>query len=303
MPALAHLNATFGKAGAIEFQSSPLGGIVARLISGGDRATVAVQGAQVLSWHPKGHDEALWLSPMAELGTGSPVRGGIPVCWPWFAVHPQDQSKPLHGFVRTRDWDAIESSVSQSTVRVVFRTQTRPDDAVLWPHSAEVTLAVELGSVLRLTLTTRNIGAAALPLTQALHSYFRVGDIERVHVEGLGGLEYIDKVDNNSRKTQAGTNLRIDREVDRIYLGDTATVALVDAALGRRIDVVSSGSCSAVVWNPWVERSLRVADIGAGGYRTMLCIETANAGDDMIKLEPGGVHTLRARLSVSALEA
>ena len=91
--------------------------------------------------------------------------------------------------------------------------------------------------------------------------------------------------------------------MDRIYLGDTAAVALVDAALGRRIDVASSGSRSAVVWNPWVERSMRVADIGAGGYRTMLCIETANAGDDIIKLEPGGVHTLRARLSVSALEA
>ena len=257
----------------------------------------------MLSWQPKGHDEALWLSPMARLGTGTPVRGGIPVCWPWFAVHPQDPSKPLHGFVRTRDWDVIESGVSQSEVRLGFRTQTRPDDAVLWPHSAEVTLQIELGSTLDLTLSTHNTGATVLPLTRALHSYFRIGDIERVHVEGLGGRDYIDKVDNNSRKTQAGTNLHIDREVDRIYLGDTATVGLVDVALGRRIDVVSSGSRSAVVWNPWVERSMRVADIGAGGYRTMLCIETANAGDDIIKLEPGGVHTLRARLSVSALEA
>jgi D-hexose-6-phosphate mutarotase len=301
MQELAQLNATFGKAGAIEFQSSPLGGIVAHLISGESKASVALQGAQVLSWQPAGHDEVLWLSPMAKLGTGTPVRGGIPVCWPWFAVHPQDQSKPLHGFVRTRDWNVTEIGVCASAVRLILGTQTRRDDAALWPHSAEVTLQVELGSVLRLTLSTRNIGAATLPLTQALHSYFRIGDIERVHIEGLGGRDYIDKVDGNSRKRQAGAKLLIDREVDRIYQGDTAAVGLIDAALGRRIDVVSSGSRSTVVWNPWLERSARMAEVG-DGYRTMLCIETANAGDDLIKLEPGGAHTLRARLSVGTLE-
>jgi D-hexose-6-phosphate mutarotase len=301
MQELAQLNATFGRAGTIEFQSSPLGGIVAHLTSGGGhRASVALQGAQVLSWRPAGHDEMLWLSPMAKLGTGTPVRGGIPVCWPWFAAHPQDQSKPLHGFVRTRDWEVIESGVSQSAARLVLGTQSRPDDAVLWPHSAEVMLEIELGPTLTLTLSTRNTGTSAPPLTQALHSYFRVGDIERVHVEGLAGRDYIDKVHGNRRKMQADERLHIDREIDRIYLGDTAKVALIDTALRRRIDVASSGSRSAVVWNPWIERSARMAEVG-DGYRTMLCIETANAGDDLIKTKPGSVHTLRAHLSVGML--
>ena len=256
MQELAQLNAAFGqtssKAGAITFASSPLGGILAHLISGGHKASVALQGAQVLSWQPAGHGEMLWLSPMAKLGTGTAVRGGIPVCWPWFAVHPQDPKKPLHGFVRTRTWEVAASAVDEGAARLVLETETRPDDAALWPHSAKVKLEIEMGSVLRLSLSTRNTGASALPLTQALHSYLRVGDIADVHVEGLDGRAYIDKVDANSRKTEASAELRIDREVDRIYLGDTARVTLIDAALGRRIEVASGGSRSAVVWNPWI---------------------------------------------------
>jgi glucose-6-phosphate 1-epimerase len=301
MQDLAQLDAIFGHAGAITFRPSPLGGILAHLTANGHKASVALQGAQVLSWQPASHDEVLWLSPMAKLGTGTPVRGGIPICWPWFAIHPQDPAKPLHGFVRTRIWDVVESAVAGHAARLVLKTQTRPDDAGLWPHSAEVGLEVELGPSLELKLSTRNTGTAALPLTQALHSYFRVGDIARVHVEGLDGRTYIDKVDGNNRKTQAEARLRIDREVDRIYLGDTAKVALVDAGLGRRIEVTSGGSRSTVVWNPWTERSARMPDVGADGYRTMLCIETANAGDDLKTLEPGSVHTLRARFSVGRL--
>lgn len=304
MQELAQLNETFAEAGAtatIAFRPSPLGGIVAHLTWGKDRASIALQGAQVLSWRPAEHDEVLWLSPMAKIGTGTPVRGGIPVCWPWFAVHPQDPAKPLHGFVRTRTWDVIESGIRKDGARLVLQTQTRADDAALWPHAAEVTLEIEVGSALRLGLSTRNTGTNLLPLTQALHSYFRVGDITRVHVEGLAGRTYIDKVDGNSRKTQAEAGLRLDREVDRIYLGDTARIALADAALGRRIDVASGCSRSAVVWNPWMDRSARMADVGADGYRTMLCIETANAGDDLIWLKPGSVHTLRARFGVATL--
>lgn len=304
MQALAQLNAAFGqtssKAGAITFQSSPLGGILAHLISGGHQASVALQGAQVLSWQPAGHGEMLWLSPMAKLGTGTAVRGGIPVCWPWFAAHPQDLAKPLHGFVRTRTWEVVASAVAEGAARLVLETETGPHDAALWPHSAEVKLEIEMGSALRLSLSTRNTGVSALPLTQALHSYLRVGDIADVHVEGLDGRTYIDKVDANSRKTQSSAELRIDREVDRIYLGDTGRITLADAALGRRIEIASGGSRSAVVWNPWMERSARIADMGAGGYRTLLCIETANAGDDTIRLEPGSVHTLGASLSVAA---
>lgn len=298
MQDLAQLNETFSKTGAITFGLTPLGGIVAHLTSGGHHASVALQGAQVLSWQPAGHTEVLWLSPKAKLGTGTAVRGGIPVCWPWFAIHPQDPAKPLHGFVRTRVWDVVASSISHGMVRLGLRTQTRADDTALWPHAAEVALTVELGSSLSLALSTRNTGAAALPLTEALHSYFRVGDIARVHVEGLDGRTYIDKVAANDRKTQAEAQLRIYGEVDRIYLGDTAKVALVDAGLRRRIEVASGGSRSTVVWNPWTERSAHMPDVGADGYRTMLCVETANAGDDLITLKPGSVHTLRARFEV-----
>ena len=249
MQAIAELNRTFGRPSAVTFAAHPLGGIAAHLNSDAGRATVALYGAQVLSWEPAGHSDMLWISPRAKPNADTALRGGIPVCWPWFAVHPQDPAKPMHGFVRTRTWDVVASEAGDAAVTLALATRTVPQDAALWPHSAEVALEIEMGRELTLTLTTRNTGAAGLPLTQALHSYFRVADIERVHVEGLHGRTYIDKVDGNRRKTQDSARLDIDREVDRIYHGDIARIALVDAGLGRRIEVASN-SRSAVVWNP-----------------------------------------------------
>jgi len=300
MQEIAALNRTFGRPAAVTFAAHPLGGIAAHLSSHAGRATVALYGGQVLSWEPARHSETLWISPRAKPTADTALRGGIPVCWPWFAVHPDDPSKPMHGFVRTRTWDVVASEADDNAVKLQLATRTGPEDAALWPHSAEVALDIDMGRELTLTLTTRNTGAATLPLTQALHSYFRVADIERVHVEGLHGRTYIDKVDGNSRKIQDSVRLDIDREVDRIYQGDIARIALVDAGLGRRIEVASN-SGSAVVWNPWTDRSARMADIGPGGYRTMLCIETANAGDDIVTLAPGSAYTLRASFNVGKL--
>lgn len=300
MQEIAELERNFGQAGAITFAPHPLGGIAAHLASHEGRATVALHGGQVLSWEPAGQSEVLWISPRARPSADTALRGGIPVCWPWFAVHPDDANKPMHGFVRTRTWDVVGSEARSGALKLMLATCTLPDDEALLPHSAEVSLEVAMGRSMSLALTTRNTGNAALPLTQALHTYFRVADIARVHVEGLEGRMYIDKVDGNSRKIQHAARLDIDREVDRIYLGDIGRIALIDAGLGRRIQV-ESDTRSAVVWNPWEDRSARMADIGPGGYRTMLCIETANAGDDAVTLPPGSAHTLRAEFSVSSL--
>ena len=296
---LTELNRRFGQPGAIAFAMSPLGGVVARLSRGADTATVALQGAQVLGWRHRG-TEMLWLSPIARLGTGKAVRGGIPVCWPWFGPHPSDPTKPAHGFVRTRDWTAVSTHADQTGVAITMQTATRPEDHVLFPHAADASLTVTLCHGLSLSLTTRNTGVTALPLTQALHTYFRVGEIANVRVDGLSGCHYIDKLDDVEPGKRQSGSITFDCELDRIYLGRTEAITLMyDQSTQRQLTVESEGSASAIVWNPWVEKTARLGDMGGpNAYRHMVCIETANAGDDTRTLAPGESHTLSARYRI-----
>ena len=293
---LADLNSRFARPGAIAFEMSPLGGVVARLSRGTDSATIALQGAQVLGWRHSG-TEMLWLSPVARLGTGKAVRGGIPVCWPWFGSHPSDAAKPAHGFVRTREWVVSSSIAGNETVSITFATATHPEDQALFPHTAEVRLAVTLGDELALKLETRNTGPTAFPLTQALHTYFRVGDIANVTIEGLIGRRFADKLGDDSVRHLEVAPISFEREVDRIYLGRTEAITLLGAQAGnRQLTIESEGSASAVVWNPWIDKTARLGDMGGpNAYRHMVCIETANAGDDVRTLAPGAEHTLSAR--------
>lgn len=297
-PDLDALQATHAKPGAIAFEMSPLGGIIAKLTAAGNSATVALQGAQVLSWIAGGV-ERLWLSPAARLGTGKAVRGGIPVCWPWFAAHPHDGTKPFHGFVRARNWEVVGTGADDNAAWITLSYETSVADLSLWPQEAEVQLTVRLDAGLSLSLLTANLGDVAFILTQALHTYLAVSDIANVRVDGLDEVKYLDKLSNDGRKTQTG-DITIDREVDRIYVGETSSITLVDqAAYERRLAIRSTGSHSAVVWNPWIEKTRRLGDMGADdAYRRMLCIETANAGDDVARLLPGDNHVLGVRYLV-----
>jgi glucose-6-phosphate 1-epimerase len=297
VPKLEWLNTHFRRQGAVAFARSPMGGIVAELTSPAGSATVALEGAQVLDWRQGAERGLLWLSPAARLGTGRPVRGGIPVCWPWFGPHPSDPAAPAHGFVRTRQWEVVRTEAEPDATRLLLATLVEAGDRPDWPHAAGLRLEIELGAGLALTLETQNLGKSAIELTEALHTYFRIGDIAAVRIDGLEGCAYIDKLDGGKLKSQSGP-VTIDREVDRIYVGATDRLALVDPGLGRRISIDSVGSRSAVVWNPWLEKSARLGDMGPEGYRRMVCIETANAGDDRVILASGDTHRLEARLSV-----
>jgi glucose-6-phosphate 1-epimerase len=277
--------------GRVDIEQSPLGGPVVRLTSGRFQALVALHGAQVLNWTCDGQG-LLWLSPTARIRDGKGVRGGIPVCWPWFADHPTDPAKPAHGFVRHRAWSLTATHATADGVSISLATATTEADRTLWPHQAEVRVTVTLGETLAVALETRNTGASPFPLTQALHTYFRVGDIGDVSVSGLEGRTYLDKLDGFARKTQSGA-IAVAEEVDRIYLGDTSSVTLHDGGLGRRVLIEGTGSSSAVVWNPWTAKTARLGDMGSPeAFRQMICIETANAGDDIITLAPAQTHTL-----------
>jgi glucose-6-phosphate 1-epimerase len=289
------LNRRFGRPPAVTFANSPLGGPVVTLAIDGGHVMASLIGGQVLSWVAHGR-ERLWLSPSARLDTGKPVRGGVPVCWPWFGPHPVDAQKPAHGFVRTRIWEVAEVAGDAASPSVTLSYPTDDADLLIWPHECEARLTVTLceSAALELSLATENCGLVPMHVTAALHTYFRVTDIARARVEGLENRIFIDKLSAGARKVEPGA-VRFVGEVDRIYLGDTDRIRLVDEAAGAAIEITSAGSRSAVVWNPWSAKAARLGDMGApGAYREMVCIETANAGDDIVTVLPGERHTLRA---------
>lgn len=302
MASVDDLDAQHGIAGAVRFVEHERGGPVVELTSPHGRAEVALLGGLVMSWRPHGQEDVLWLSIPGSLdGTARPPRGGIPVCWPWFADHPTDPSLPAHGFARKAMWEVARTEAANDDVRLVLRTEVGATGKSPWPHRALLELEVKLGVRLDVSLTTTNVGAAPFSLTQALHTYFRVRDVTRVNIQGLDGISYLDKLNNFAARRQAGP-IGIDREVDRIYLGTIGAIDLMDPVLGRTVRVTREGSKSAVVWNPWIAKAARLGDVvdahGPDAYRRMVCIEAANAASDAVTIAPGGTHMLATGLGV-----
>lgn len=294
------LNTAFGKPGAVSFVEHPLGGVAACLVSPEASAAVAVHGAHVLSFLPRAGGEVLWMSPEARIAKGQGIRGGIPVCWPWFATHPDDPAKPDHGFVRKVPWRVAASDTRAEGASITLVISTDAGSKVLWPGNADLGLTVTLSDRLQVDLMTRNTGSESFTLTEALHTYFAVGSIADSAVRGLDGRTYLDKLQDYARLIQDG-DVIFNGEVDRIYEGTTDDVVIVDRGNGRLIRVAKEGSTSTVVWNPWIEKSKRLSDMPPQAYLGMLCVETTNAGGDVITLKPGDSHRLTTSLSVEPL--
>lgn len=295
---LAALNSAFARPGTVAFIDHPLGGIAAELATPAAVAAVALHGAHVLSFTPRGGAPVLWMSPAARIAPGQGIRGGIPVCWPWFAAHPEDPGKPDHGFVRKTPWRVLATQAHADTAAITLGFATAPEHAALWPGSASLELTVTLSDRLRVELATTNTGTAPVTITEALHTYFAVGDIRRTQVLGLDGVTYRDKLQDFARLAQHGP-IAFAGEVDRIYEETSAGVVIDDAANARAIHIAKSGSLSTVVWNPWIEKSARLSDMPPGTYLGMVCVETTNAGGDVVTLPPRATHRLTAEVSLS----
>lgn len=297
---VATLNEKFAIPGLIEFTDDVHGALATLVDTPQGSMAIARQGAQLLYWTPRGQEPVVWLSPQAIFKPGKSLRGGAPVCWPWFGAHPEDASLPGHGFARNLEWRMLETTRLRDAVRVRMIFEPGVEQLNIWPHQADLVLSITMGDTLEMELTTRNLGSSPFTLTQALHTYFHVGDIDKVHVRGLDGKHYIDKVGATTRRQQDGA-VRIDREVDRVYLDCPEDTIIVDESLKRRIVVAKEGSNSTVVWNPWSEKGAAFGDLGDEGYRHMLCVETCNAADDTITVEPGQRYTLATRYTVEAM--
>ncbi|HBQ97821.1 MULTISPECIES: D-hexose-6-phosphate mutarotase [unclassified Roseofilum] len=261
------------------------------------KATIALYGGHVLSFQPMTEaEDLLFLSETARIQAGKGLRGGIPVCWPWFGPHPEDSKLPSHGFVRNRFWSVLSTATTpEGETQIQLGLTDTPETRKLWPHAWELIVDIVVGDTLTVGLITRNRGNEPFTITQALHTYFQVGNIDGVRILGLDRTEYIDKVDGGAQKSQAGV-VEIDSEVDRIYMNVPPKLAIDDSTWKRQIQILSKGSSSAVVWNPWSEKAAKFADLSDDGYLRFVCVETTNAGQDQIEVFPGHEYRLESKI-------
>ncbi|MEN8259335.1 MAG: D-hexose-6-phosphate mutarotase [Pseudomonadota bacterium] len=264
-------------------------------------ASIVLQGAHLVSWTPHGELPVIWLSSSARFVPGKPIRGGVPICWPWFGPHSSDASFPAHGFARVAQWKVIATqALADGATRLVFSLLQNDATRAYWPHATELELHISVGTALEFVLLTRNTDSKPVTVGDALHTYFQVGDVRGIVISGLDGCSYVDKVDQGKRKRQMGP-LTIDAETDRIYLESIRDCLIDDPGLRRRLRISKRGSRSMIVWNPWVEKARKMGDLGEDGYLTMICVESANAADDTVTIAPGEEHRLWVRYQVEPM--
>jgi glucose-6-phosphate 1-epimerase len=279
----------------------------ASLAGPGSSGTVTPFGAQVMSWAPDGEAPVLWMSPRAVLDGSVPVRGGIPVCLPWFGTGPGGAMRPSHGFARTTRWrmlDAEDAPESPGLASRSFRLDHAPvgEDvsAGLFPHRFHALLRVSVTDELVLSLTVVNDDDHAVRIEEALHTYFAVGDVKDVTIDGLEGSDYLDAVrDDGRRRTQVG-ELALVGPTDRIYRSAAALV-LHDPRRRRAITIDKDSSASTIVWNPWAEGAAELSDLGPHDWQDFVCVEVGNVRDDAVSLSPGEEHTLILILHVDPM--
>lgn len=265
-------------------------------------AEIYLHGAHVTHFQPRGSTPLLFMSKSSQFAPGKPIRGGIPLIFPWFGARASDKTSPAHGFARLMPWDIESADLrADGSVRVVLTLAS--DDATLaqWPHAFSLRLIVIVASFLDITLEIRNRSAQEMQFEEAMHTYLKVGNIRQTTVEGLADVELVDKVAAGERRKESSEPIRFLGETDRVYLHTTSATTVRDVANSRLITVEKEGSDATVVWNPWIAKAKAMADFGDEEWPDMLCIESANALDCVVTLAPSATHRMRAKISVAPL--
>jgi glucose-6-phosphate 1-epimerase len=288
------LNDQFALPGVLAFEEHQ-GLIRAQVTSSTASATIYLHGAHITHWQPSGHEARLYLSPRTALEPGKAIRGGIPICFPWFGPRSDGGAGPMHGFARIQDWSlafaALVPSPGQGDqVHLTFTLEPNELSRSLGFDHFRAAYQVVVGKSLALKLIVANTGAKPLVIEEALHTYFAVPSIESVSITGLEGAEYIDKTDNFARKRLPDAPLRFTAATDSMFPGHTANCTI--STPGRTLVNAKSGSSTTVVWNPGSKATL--ADLPPDGWQHFVCVEAANAGADAIAIAPGATHTLEA---------
>ncbi len=298
---LTELNQRFAIGNHVQFKEIADGMIIAEVANQHALANIALQGAHIATFQPRGEEPVIWLSPLAKFAPGKSIRGGVPICWPWFGPHKTDSKLPGHGYARTVPWDVLETkALPDGGTLLRFGIVESDATRAQWPHASTVQLEVTVGKALRVELITTNTGKGSFELGEALHTYFQISDVAKMTIRGLENCAYLDKVKDFARFTQQD-GIVIESEVDRVYVNTAADCVIEDKGMKRAIRIAKQGSMSTVVWNPWTEKAEKMGDFGPKLHRDMVCVESGNALENVVTLAPGETHRLVAVYSVEKL--
>ena len=258
-------------------------------------AEIYLHGAQLTSWQPTGSDEVIFLSEQSHWQEEKAIRGGIPICFPWFRAKADDSKAPAHGFVRTRGWQLESLTAEHKSVAITLSTESDEQSRRWWPYEFRLVHRITVGATLKLELIATNTGTVPFQFEEALHTYNRVGEAEELRIAGLDQVIYLDNRDGNLTKTQQG-DIQLTAATDNAYIRTEAPVEILDPVLRRRIRLEKQNSQTTVVWNPWQEGASALADMGNEEWRQMACVEASNILSEAITLMPGEIHTLTAAI-------
>jgi glucose-6-phosphate 1-epimerase len=292
------LNRRFGISGTAEVVAGNGGLPALRVNTPVASGEIYLYGSQVMSWQPAGAQEVIFVSERSLWQEGQPIRGGVPICFPWFRAKSDDPHAPKHGFVRTRVWQ-LDSVTQQhdGSLEVVCSTESDESTRRWWPHDFHLLHRVMFGTSLSMELTVTNTGSTPLRFEEALHTYIRVGDAHKIRVQGLDGVSYLDNNDSNREKIQRG-DLVIEQPTDFAFINSPGAAGLVDPVLGRTIRTTKHNSATTIVWNPWQQGAAALSDFGDEEWQQMTCVEAANIMGAAVSLPPGGRHAMHATLTV-----
>lgn len=296
---VADLNRRFGLADAATVVEGKGGLPKVRIATPQVSGEIYLHGAHVTSWKPAGAQEVLYLSPRSLWQDGAAIRGGVPICFPWFGNKADDPKAPAHGFVRTKSWHLDSIEQTDGGVAVSMFTDSSKSTQKWWPPEFRLLHRATFGAELVLELIVTNTGTAPLRFEEALHAYYRVGDAGKTSISGLDHTQYLDKTDSFREKTQNGDVL-IKAETDRVYLNTEKPLRLVDGVLHRKTVVTKENSRTTVIWNPFPEKAAAMKDLGQDQWKSMLCIEVTNVGEYAVELAPGEQHRMVARVAVTS---
>lgn len=304
MQSLEQLNSQFGINKSLQFEQDESDFIFITINNTFSTAKISTYAGQVLSFQPHGEKEdLLFLSDKAVFQDGKAIRGGIPVCWPWFGDDRSGLGLPSHGFARNQPWQVVGSkSLSDGCTSVTLLLTDTDESRSVWPHQFELYLEVIVGKELTVNLTSKNTGNKPFTITQALHCYFNISDVSQVEILDLAGKNYLDKLDNFSQKVQQGEVI-VDKELDRIYQDVPTKIQLEDLEFKRKVTISSwsEGKHNTVIWNPWEQAIVNIGDLDNDQYRKFVCIETANTEKNKVTLLANEQYTLSSIYSMESL--
>lgn len=301
MATIDELNARFGLQGAVRFEDVPGGLTRAKVATDTAAAEIYLQGAHVARWQPRrAQYPALFVSAKSQYAPGRAIRGGVPLVFPWFAERQGGLPGGSHGFARTLPWEVVAAEQRPEGVALSFKLLPSQTTRDLGFDQFVLVYEVVAGEQLSLRLEVENLGDGALTFEEALHAYYAVSDVRQVEVSGVGDTDYLDRAHHAERKHQAAGAIRFAGETDQLHLNTNATVTIADLGWGRQIVIEKQGSKSTVVWNPWVEKTGALADLGADAWPHFVCVEPANAAENAVTLQPGGRHTMGMRVRLES---